>query len=592
MKHVSFYKKYYPRPQFVRDSFISYDGEYDFKFDDNNVGEKEQWYLKPIKDKKILVPFAYQTPKSGINDQKDHIVVWYQKEIELFSLNDDEEQLLVFEGSDYYTKIWVDGIYVGEHKGGYSRFYVSLNNLKHTLKGKKSALMTLRIEDDLSATRIRGKQSWTGSPFGCWYTPTTGLYKTLWSEKVNYTRINHFKVTPNEDNYTFDFDFELLNPSKGLELEIKVTCMDKLISKTRVMAEVSELKVIVDASVQFDGFKHKYWTVDDPSLYEFEITLINNDKIYDKVYSYAGFRIFKTEGNLFILNQNPVYLRLVLEQGYWKDSGLTAPSFDDLEKEIKLIKDLGFNGLRMHQKIEDERFIYLADVYGLFVWCEMPSAYEYRDSLIVEATREWNEIVRNHYNHPSVIVWVPTNESWGVPYIRTNPAQQALATTLYNLTKAYDTMRPVISNDGWEHTTSDIITLHNYEQDPEKFNEFYKDMDAVMNGDNISDYNQTRKAFANGYKYNGEPIMMDEFIGTAFDSTKETGWGYGMAVKNEEEYVERLRGLIKAIVRNNKFAGFCFTQISDVYQEMNGMVDFDRNPKVDIKILREIITQK
>lgn len=596
MKHVSFFRKDYPRPQFVREQYELLNGDWAFSFDDQNIGEKEGWYKRTIKDLTINVPFAYQTALSKINIQKDHIYMWYQKEIDLYDIKENEDQLIVFEGADYHTKAWINDYFIGEHFGGYTRFSFSLRDYILAHKGERKATLTLRIVDDISPTKPRGKQSWTGQPFGCWYTPTSGIYKTVWMEKVSYTRFKNIFITPDENKYSFNVDFELLHDLPNLKVDIDVSFEGTFVSSSSVRTNRSQFNTAVSLATNTDGFQMQFWTPDKPSVYEFDITLKDeNNNVLDEVKMYSGYRTFKKERNLFLLNQNPVYLRLVLEQGYYENSGITAPSYEDLEKEIKLIKELGFNGMRVHQKIEDERFMYLADVYGLFAWCENPSAYEFRYSTIESQTKEWIDIVRDNYNHPSIIVWVPINESWGVPHIRTNPAEQSYANALYNITKAIDPYRLVISNDGWEHTTSDIITLHNYEQEPEAFKAFYEDFDAVLNGNNISDYNQTRRAFANGYSYHDEPVMMDEFIGTAFSGqTKENdgAWGYGTSVKNNDEFIKRFDGLIKAVVKNSHFSGFCVTQLTDVYQEMNGLLNFDRTPKIDISLLKKIITQR
>lgn len=590
MRNAKCYVEGYPRPQFVRNNWECLNGEWDFIFDDNNLGEKEKWFNSFPASRKINVPFAYQTPRSGINDQTFHQVLWYAKQHHFSKLENNERIILNFEGSDYFTKVWVNGVYVGQHLGGYCRFSFDITDC---LDSKGNANIVCRIEDDNSCTKPRGKQTWLDHPFGCWYTATSGIWKSVWAEKVNNTRISRIKMSPIEENYHILFEYEMENLSRPCHLRTTISYDNKVIAENTLRLIRDNHTYSIDLSNDLDGFKIHFWTVENPNIYDVKFELIDeNGNIIDEVCSYTAFRVFKAENNLIKLNLNPIYLRMALEQGYWRESGLTAPNEQALIDEIKLCKELSFNGIRMHQKIEDERFYYFADMIGMLIWCEMPSNYEFKDKSIENVTKEWIEVVKQHYNHPSIVTWVPVNESWGVNRLTSNRNEQHLTQSLYHLTKAYDHMRPVISNDGWEHTTSDIITLHNYAQNADDLKHFYEDITRMLENKNSNDYTQLRTTFVNGFKYQGQPIMVDEFAGIGYQKSNDEGWGYGDKVNNDEAYVNRLKSLVKVLREINGICGFCVTQVTDVYQEINGLLDFDRNHKADKDLLRGAISQK
>ena len=589
MRNVKCYVKDYPRPQFVRENWMNLNGKWNFKFDDNNVGEKQGWYKGFDNNQEINVPFAYQAPVSGIEDKTFHQIMWYSKTVK-FSKKENEDVLLHLEGADHEAKVWCNGIYVGSHVGGYCRATFDLTN---AVEDNKDALIVIRMEDDKSCTKPRGKQRWLDYDYGCWYIETSGLWKTVWAEVVSETRLNRVKMTPIEDKYHMFFEYEVDNFEKGLNLRTIISYKDEVIAD-QSMALVRENHTFsIDLSNDINDFKIHWWRPEHPEFYDVKFILTNKEgAVIDEVGSYTAFRIFKTEGSILKLNLSPCYMRMVLEQGYWRDTGLTPLNEDVLIEQIRLIKELGFNGIRMHQKVEDERFYYFCDVMGILVWCELPSSYEFKDKAVDRIVREWMDIVKQNYNHPSIVAWVPINESWGVNRLTTNVNEKHFTETLYHLTKAYDPMRPVMTNDGWEHTTSDIITLHNYAQDPNELKEFYEEIDRVINYSNCSNNSQSRSTFVNGHKYNGQPIMIDEFAGIGFKTNDDEGWGYGDKVASKEAYVNRLASLVKVLRENKNICGFCVTQTTDVYHEINGLLDFDRKPKADMELMRKAIVQK
>jgi hypothetical protein len=327
------------------------------------------------------------------------------------------------------------------------------------------------------------------------------------------------------------------------------------------------------------------WTPEHAHLSDSVFRLLRDHKEVDLVASYFGMRDIRIDGSNILLNGSPLYQRLILDQGYWKDSHLTPPDEAALITDIDKILALGYNGVRKHQKTEDERFLYWSDVKGLLVWSEMAAAYEYNDRGVTAFTRQWMEIVQQHYNHPSVITWTPFNESWGVPQIKTSRAQQHFTEAIYHLTKSYDPYRPVIVNDGWEHTVSDIITLHDYEEKGEDFlGRYLEHLKEIL--DNRFFHNLFKSAFADGYGYRGQPVILSEFGGIAFNN--EPGWGYGNRVNTQEEFIKRFDAMTTAIKKVDILSGYCYTQISDVQQEINGLLDMDHNFKMDPGILKEI----
>ena len=593
------YKKDYPRPQFVRDNWVNLNGTWDFGFDDANQGEKEKWYEKFPGELKIEVPFTYETKLSGIQDERRHDNIWYHKTITVDASKLTDNRLPIhFEGSDFHTKLWVNGVYAGDHKGGYARFSFDITEL---VKDGENEL-TVKVEDSFDIQQPRGKQRWIDENFGCWYVQTTGIWKTVWTEYVPKIRLDHVKMTPNLHDMALEIEYQIDAPESAmaggnLMVVATVTFGDMLISKTMTVMTSDHTKTKIDVFHKTNGQANcgmewgvRTWSPESPDLYDITFEVVSDGKILDTVGSYFAMREIRIDGSNILLNGHPLYQRLILDQGYWKDSHLTPPSEEALIEDIDKIHELGYNGLRKHQKTEDERFLYWCDVKGMLVWSEMAAAYEYSDKAVEEFTREWTEIVRQNYNHPCIITWTPVNESWGVSQVETDPMQQHFTEMLYHLTKSMDRYRPVIVNDGWEHTISDIITLHDYEEVGETFYKRYMEFKEQILTTEVY-HSSSKSALANGFAYKGQPIIISEYGGIAFNND-DSGWGYGNKVNTKEDFIRRFDEITTAVKELPYCCGFCYTQVSDVQQEINGLMDMERNFKVDPAVIKGINERK
>lgn len=586
-KKTASYIKGYPRPQMVRSSWQSLNGEWDFAFDDAQIGERAQWYECFPQTTKIKVPFSYETKASGIGEEKEHFCVWYARKLKLEKEQLEKRRVLIhFEGCDYLTTVWVNGRKVGEHEGGYTRFSFDITEYVEA-----SNVIVVRAVDSFDERQIRGKQRWRNESFRCWYVQTTGIWKDVWLETVSECYISGLKLTPELKRRSLKLELDVQNAGnfRNVCANTKISFEGRNINTVQFAVEKSHVAISVDVTEISEGTELNgihCWSPENPALYDLEITLYCKGQECDTVRSYFGMREITTYKGNILLNEEPIYQRLVLDQGYYEESGLTPPDEDAMIEDIRKTKELGFNGARKHQKIEDERYYYWCDVLGLLVWCETPSAYCFGDKLISNYMREVNEIVNQFYNHPSIIVWTIFNESWGVNEIRTSSCQQALTKAVYYMVKSLDGGRLVVENDGWEHTVSDIITLHDYEEDAEKLKQRYEgNFQAIMEGKIYP--NQLKSVFAEGYHYSGQPVMISEYGGIAFQN-EQIGWGYGNKVNTMEEFLFRYKSITNAIKELPDVCGYCYTQLTDVQQEINGLMDEKRNFKTDPEMVRAI----
>lgn len=570
----------YPRPDFQRERWMNLNGLWGFAFDDENIGEKQGWQNEEVPFvRKIVVPFCYQSQASGIFEKELHENLWYRRVFDLPEELRKQRVLLRFGAVDTVARVWLNGVFLGEHHGGYSTFDFDITE---TVKEHGNVLV-VKAEDSYECSKPRGKQHWGEHPDRCWYTATSGIWQTVWLEGVGEFYLDSMRLTPDVDRRCLDTEFYLNQFSEGLTLELKAFYQNKLVKQ--LFAAVDGRIFKLSLSIREEDFIDEihYWTPEAPNLYDLEISLSQKGEQTDHVKSYFGMRKISVSGNQILLNNRPYYQKLILDQGYWPESLMTPPDDRAIQRDILLTKELGFNGARKHQKIEDPRYYYWADRLGLLVWGEMPSGYAFDEEEIESVTKEWMAFIKRDYNHPCIITWVPLNESWGVRNIYSDLRQQAFGESLYQLTKALDSTRLISTNDGWEQVRSDLCGIHDYAGKGRSFRERYGDLERLLSADA-----QGRMLYAQGYRYTGGPILITEYGGIAFESTEEENWGYNSAVKNEEEFLNRYQDITGAIKDMSFVCGYCYTQLTDVEQEVNGLADANRNLKAAKKKILKI----
>lgn len=578
MKHVSYYQKEYPRPQLFRDGYQLLNGTWNFSFGDNVSDEQMKCGFS--NQMKINVPFTYQAELSGIGIEERHDIVWYSRLVSISEEQLSGRVILHLEGCDYETLLWINGVFIGRDTGGYHRLSFDCTD---ALKVGENNI-TLKVCDDYSVEKPRGKQRSKDTNYGCWYTDTTGIYKTAWIEFVPKHYIKNLVIEPNAKTKTVKLICDTNGILENAYLSAEIFYQGKPIAQHNAILTSTSTELSIELC---EREELHLWDVFEPNLYEVKLSLSQGGIIVDAIGSYFGVRTIDIKEGKIYLNDNELYQKLVLDQGYWRYGLLTPPSEDALIQDIVDMADMGFNGVRKHQKVEDERYLYYADITGFIVWAEMPSMYSNTENSRTVFEREWLLSVEQQRNHPCVLTWVPFNESWGIEDIFTDKIVQDFVNDIYHKTKAIDNTRPVVTNDGWEHTISDILTIHHYEQDGKKLHSYY---DSIEKCGAQKWENHHKGAFAEGYGYKGQPIIISEFGGTAFVSdTTGDNWGYGVGVNSIDEFYERFASLIDAIDNLPYSCGYCYTQVTDVQQEVNGLLDFDHKSKFDKPTIKKIL---
>jgi beta-galactosidase/beta-glucuronidase len=577
----------HPRPRVTQADWVDLNGTWQFAYDDADAGLGERWPENPGKfDRQIVVPFAPESEMSGIGDTGFHPVLWYRR---TFAAPATAGRVLLHFGAvDYRASVWVNGDLVATHEGGHTPFTADITA---SLKSGAEQVVVVRAEDRPGdVTQPRGKQDWQEKPHAIWYNRTSGIWQTVWLEPVPRTYIADFQLTPELTDGSVKVEAALNAAFSGF-LHVRLAARGVVLAEQSVRLDGDRLETRLQIPAATNGVNRNdlYWTPDNPNLIDVTATLLGADaKSVDSVQSYFGLRSVGIANGRFLLNDRPVFVRSVLEQGYWPKSHLTAPSADALKHEVELIKSLGFNAVRIHQKIEDPRFLYWADHLGLMVWGEIANAYEYNAQAVDRLTREWLSAVKRDRSHPCIVTWVPINESWGVSDIAIRRDQQDFATSLYYLTKAIDQTRPVISNEGWEHTISDIWGFHDYTQFKAHLAERYGTREAIER--TLTEMRPTRKRLLlRPEDRRGQPVMLTEFGGLSMHPKTGQAWfGYATA-ESDDEYLAMIKSLFDAIYESTDLAGYCYTQITDTLQETNGLLDENRNPKLPVEKLRDII---
>lgn len=537
----------------------------------------------------ITVPFAPETPASGIGTTDRVGVIWYRRTLDADPPSNDRRLIVHFEGVDRIADVWVDGHHVCHHVGGYSGFSADV-----TAFARLGAELVVRAEDDEADLEVpRGKQEWRDRPHAIWYPRTTGIWKTVWTEVVPATHIATVDWRSDPSAMTVTAGIRVEGPlTDDLRLRIVLRVGERVLADDDIAVTDRTIERTIEVGDGgFDDRVALLWWPTSPTLIDASLTLHANGAELDDALSYTALRRVEVRDGQLRLNGRPYFLRLVLDQGYWPGTGATPPDVDALRRDIELTKSLGFNGARKHQKTEDARYFALADQLGLLTWVEMPSAYRPGTRTAAHLLAEWADIVAAHRNHPSVIAWVPVNESWGVPDCERDPQQAALIEALAAATDALDGSRPVSANDGWETSGGAIVGVHDYDQDPAALTERWGDaaaVDHVLTGrrpdGRLADLDQAPAG--------ARAVVLSEFGGVALRTDTGEGarfgtgnWGYDEA-ESDDDLLRRYREQWAAVHASTALSGACWTQLTDTYQEVNGLLRADRTPKADLEAIR------
>jgi beta-galactosidase/beta-glucuronidase len=570
----------YPRPQLQRANWTSLNMKWGFAIDENaewRSPQEVQWQTT------INLPFSPETPASGVHNTGFYKAVWYHIKLQKPKLRDDERLMLHFGAVDHEARVWIDDNLVATHEGGYTPFSVDITDY---LKGEDYLITVRAYDDPQDLAKPRGKQDWRLEPHSIWYPRTTGIWQTVWLEKVPRRRISKVRWSANVPKWELDLQVELeeAQSESPLRLRVRLSAKDLTLAEDTytVTCKTVQRKIVLPDPGIDDYRNELFWSPESPTLIDAQLELIDqDDNVIDTVTSYTAMRTVFIEGDRLVMNGRPIMLRFLLDQGYWIEGGLTAPNDEAYRKDIELVKAMGFNGVRKHQKIEDPRFLYWADRMGLLVWEEMPSAYKFSADTITRLSREWTEAIERDVSHPCIIAWVPFNESWGVPDLPHVRSQRDFVNGIYHLTKALDPTRPVIGNDGWEMENTDIVGIHDYERNPDRIRERYERTAEKISALFTSERPGHRQLLLEGASYEGKPIMLTEFGGIAYHKDVKHTWGYKRAM-TAADFEKQYTQLLAAVRAMPIFAGFCYTQFTDTYQEANGLVYMDRKPKFPV----------
>jgi beta-galactosidase/beta-glucuronidase len=560
----------------VRKAWASLNGAWDFARDPEgrwrHPGDVE-W------EGTIAVPFAPESPASGIGDTGFYRACWYRRTIE--RLGDGGDRVMLHFGAvDHIATVWIDGAYVGTHEGGYTPFAFDVTD---RLASGSAELVVRAFDDPSDLAKPRGKQDWLLEPHSIWYPRTTGIWQTVWLEPVPPTAIGHVRWTPNMERWEIGCHVRVDGVARDdLRLHAVLRVGPELLADdvySVVAGEVHRRIALSDPGI--DDYRNVLlWSPRSPTLIDVALTLLDRDgRVLDAIRSYTALRSVSVQGDRMVLNGRPLHLRMVLDQGYWPETGLTAPNDAALRRDVELAKAMGFNGVRKHQKVEDPRYLYWADRLGLIVWSEMPSPYRFTRTAVERLTREWMSVIDRDYSHPCIAAWVPFNESWGVPNLPDIPAERHFVESLYHLTKTIDSTRPVIGNDGWESVATDVIGIHDYEEEPERIAARYATPEEITRV--LKRERPGGRLLTLATHEKEQPIVLSEFGGIACAPPEATTWGYSIA-SDPDELAARYTTLLETVRTIPLFAGFCYTQFADTYQEANGLLYADRTPKFPI----------
>jgi beta-galactosidase/beta-glucuronidase len=576
----------YPRPQLRRKSWCSLNGPWKFCWDDElrytHPQQIQQWQHV------IQVPFAPESLSSGIEDTGFHRCCWYQREFLLIPPRRKNAASVVrihFGAVDYECAVWLNDTSVAHHRGGHTPFTAEVT---HALKRSGTQQLSVRaLDDPFDLEKPRGKQDWRLEPHAIWYPRTTGIWQTVWLESVAENFIESVQWISNVERWEVALQARIAGVNlQNLRLAVTLKVADQVIADDVYGVEHGEVHRRIGLSDPgIDDFRNELlWSPERPTIIDAYLILLRGDVVVDEVFSYTALRSIGAQRGKIMLNGRPYPLRLILDQGYWPDSLMTPPSDAAIKQDIELVKNMGFNGVRKHQKIEDPRYLYWADMLGLLVWEEMPSAYRFTTRAISRMIAEWSEVIARDRSHPCIIVWVPFNESWGVPDLNVVPAARDAVAALYHLTRTLDPTRLVVGNDGWESSATDIIGIHDYDTDPAHLRARYG---PEVEPTEIVErrWSGGRILTLDGYPHRGQPLCLTEFGGITLKKATDINpstWGYA-EVRTVSEFEQVCTHLLEVVRTTAMFSGFCYTQFVDTFQEANGLLYADRTPKIPLE---------
>ncbi|PTX94818.1 beta-galactosidase [Verrucomicrobia bacterium LW23] len=583
----------YPRPQCVRTDWLCLNGEWQFEIDQGDSGEERGLIHREL-TQRITVPFCPESRLSGIGNTDFLNAVWYRRTVNLPREWAGRDVLLHFQAVDYDATVWANGVEAGHHRGGFTPFSC---NLRGIARPGETVTIVVRARDNAKDPQPRGKQSQKFGNHGCLYTRTTGIWQTVWMEPVPETALCRPKLTPDVTQGVIRLEQPLSKRTPGLFLRATLRDDQGAISTVHLPAE-SDFCPTVNFAIPQN--RRRLWRPEDPFLYDIEVELEDRDgTALDRISTYAGLRSVTIHGAAVKINGATVFQRLVLDQGWYPDGLMTAPTDEALRHDIVLSMSVGFNGARLHQKVFEERFLYHADRLGYLVWGEFPDwgsahygAPDNHQQPTASYIGEWLEALARDYSHPSIIGWCPLNETHQTMQSRRTVLDDVTRAMFY-ATKAMDQTRPVLDASGYSHRVpeTDIYDAHDYEQNPARFRERH---DGLGQG---KPYINTGEPTSWGYPahtrwsvpYQGQPYFVSEFGGIWWNAHVKPGedsWGYGDRPRTIEEFYARFEGLCAALLDNPHMFGYCYTQLTDVFQEQNGLFGFNRAVKFDAARLR------
>ncbi|MBO3803992.1 MAG: beta-galactosidase [Candidatus Brockarchaeota archaeon] len=568
----------HPRPDFKRENWLNLNGRWRFHTPRHAGRKKERGPTEEF-SREIVVPFPPESELSGIRETGFMEEVWYKRNFKIPRNWSGNRVLLHFGAVDYEAEVWVNGRKVGSHKGGYTPF--SFDVTDSISFEKRNEVVVAARDGNRSGLQASGKQSPRLKSFGCYYTRVTGIWQTVWLEAVPKTYVRYFRFLPSHDGAKVYVEIKLGGKKELANAKATISLEGREVASSRLLR--TEPPTL---SLETDGLKA--WNPEDPILYDVRLEVMGESGDTDSVDSCLGLRRVEVKGNSILLNGRKRFLRLVLDQGYYPDGVYTAPSDEALRKDIELAKEMGFDGARLHQKVFEPRFLYWADKLGYLV------TGEYADwgcDLSNPKAREdffdgWIEAVERDLNHPSLVIWTPFNER---VFKKSDKDVVDFVRRVVKVTKLIDPTRPVIDSSGYVHVETDIFDVHDYEQDPEVFRSHYERFGET--GSSTDLWVNFREESA---EYSGQPVMVSEYGGTWWNPGNpkdRKAWGYGKRPSTAEEFLARYESLTETLLSNPRISAFCYTQLYDIEQEVNGLSSYERRAKFDVETIRKINAQ-